>query len=127
MKSDIDCWANFLYNEKLVPERMTEDWVLKLITLCETLAKIRRPNISTHQHKLESRKLLCFTAMDLSIDLPSIKHKTTGRYLIGRGLLDAWNLAYQEKHGSTYGTACAKEAKRRDIVTRLSKISPSTD
>jgi len=117
----IDKWANFLYNEKLVPERMDAESIMQLVKLSEEASKIRGPKISMHKHKLESREFLCNLAMDLGIDLLAIKHRITGKRLIGRGLLDAWNLAYQKKYGSVIGTSGRAEDIRRKVVTKLSK------
>jgi hypothetical protein len=114
MKSNIDLWANFLANEKMTPKSVGEADTLKLIDLCKKMAETRGPIIRPYAKKLESRRFVCMTAMDMGIDLPAMNR-------IGRGLLDAWNLSYKERHGTNYGTAAIKEAKRRDIVTKLSK------
>lgn len=117
----MDKWARFLANEKLVPSRIGDHWTMKLVELCEKLASVRGPKIRPHKDKLESRRFVCLTAMEMGIDLPAIKHKVTGRKLIGRGLLDAWNKAGVEKYGSVVGTQSVYESKRRDVVTRLCK------
>jgi hypothetical protein len=114
----IDKWANFLANEKLRPASVGEQWTMELVRLCEALAAKRGPRVRPYLEKLASRRLVVDTAMDLGIDLPAIRGRT-GRLVISRSLLDAWNLAYRERHGSTVGTASAREAKRRDIKTRL--------
>ncbi len=120
-RSITDLWANFLFNEKLDPVRIREEkWILLLIALCEKLASIQRPNLNTHKTKLDCRKLVCETAMEMGIDLPGIK-SNKGKYLIGRGLLDMWNKVTAEKYGSAIGTQSEWEAKRRNVVTRLSK------
>lgn len=123
MKSNMDCWANFLMNEKLDPQSLHEDDVHNLIILAEEAGKIRRPKINMHKDKLESREFLCLMAFDLRIDLTAIKNKR-GKIVMGRGLLDAWNKAYQKRFGSTVGTASAYEAKRRDVKTILSQEKP---
>ncbi len=117
-KSNIDCWANFLMNEKLEPSTVGEENTPVLIYLAEKAGEIRRPNISMHKHKLESRAFLCKLAMDLGIDLPALKNNK-GKMSMSRGLLDAWNKAYKEKFGSTVGTASEYEATRRDVKTDL--------
>ena len=114
----IDKWANFLANEKLRPSSVGEQWTMELVRLCEALAAKRGPKVSPYRAKLESRRLVCETAMDLGIDLPAIKAR--GRVAMARSLLDAWNSAYAARHGSTFGTAAAREAIRRNVVTRLS-------
>jgi hypothetical protein len=114
----IDKWANFLANEKLQPASVGEQWTMELVRLCEALAAKRGPRVRPYLEKLASRRLVVDTAMDLGIDLPAIRGRT-GRLVISRSLLDAWNLAYREWHGSTVGTASVREAKRRDIKTRL--------
>lgn len=117
--SDINKWANFLYNEKLDPDNLSPTDTLKIMALAETLASIRGPEISTHVLKLESRKLVVETAMDMLIDLPSMKHARNGRTIMGRGLLDAWNLAYAKKFGSIVGTPGQAAVRHRDIVTKM--------
>jgi hypothetical protein len=114
----IDKWANFLANEKLRPASVGEHWTMELVRLCEALAAKRGPKVTPYAERLASRRLVVDTAMDLGIDLPAIRGRT-GRLVISRSLLDAWNLAYRERHGSILGTASAREAKRRDIKTRL--------
>jgi hypothetical protein len=121
MKSVIDLWANFLANEKLVPDRLNPEDIQSLIRLSEALAEIQRPWISSHEVKLATRRVLCSVAMDLEIDLPAIKHKISGKFVIGRGLLDMWLKVYQERFGDVYGTQAFKEAIRRDVKTRLSR------
>jgi|2_EtaG_2_1085320.scaffolds.fasta_scaffold00029_58 hypothetical protein len=114
----IDKWANFLMNEKLEPKRMpNKQDVLLIIRLCEELARIRGPKIRPHKLKLESRRFVCDTAIKLGIDLSSIKSKK-GKMLMGRGLLDAWMLAYKENFDSTFGTVAEKETIRRNIKQR---------
>jgi hypothetical protein len=120
-RSLVDLWANFLYNEKLDPARMEEEWVLEIMKLCEALAANRAPIIKPYKEKLKSRAFVCEIAMELGIDLPSIRNKRTRKYLIGRGLLDAWNKVTATKYGSSYGTQSEWEAKRRDVKTRLAK------
>ncbi len=117
-----DLWANFLYWEKLDPKYVDEEDILKLMDLALKLSAIRGPKINPHKAKIESRRLVVNTAMDLGIDLPSIENKYNGRKIIGRGLLDIWNEQYAIRHGSTLGTAAAREAIRRNVVTKLSKL-----
>ena len=120
MKSVINLWANFLANEKLRSADISEEWTMRLISLCEALAAKRSPRIASHKDKLLSRQFVCETAMDLGLDLPAIRNRR-GKVAMGRGLLDAWNKTYAARHGTTHGTASDLEAKRRDIVTKLSK------
>ena len=119
MRPLIDLWAQFLANEKLSPDRIEEHWAMELVRLCEALAAKRGPKVRPYHAKLESRRLVCETAMELGIDLPAIKAQ--GRVAMARSLLDAWNSAYAARHGSTLGTASAREAIRRNVVTRLSQ------
>ncbi len=101
-----DKWARFLMNEKLDPNR--------LIDLCNELTKIRNPRIKPYKEKLESRRLVCEVAIDLGIDLGSIKNKY-GKIAMTRGLLDMWNTILKERFGDNFGTNTWKEAKRRDL------------
>ena len=103
----MDLWARFLAHEKLDPKNMSSDWVLKLINLTEELVKRGNPKYRPYKDRLETRKLICETAMDLGIDLTGIKHKWKGKYMIGRGLLDMWNKVCIERYGSVYGTQSA--------------------
>jgi hypothetical protein len=118
-KPVIDLWANFLMNEKLVTQHMDTDDVLAIIKLCEVLATKRGPKIRPYNLRLESRKLVCETAMELGIDLTAIRYH--GKVMMARGLLDAWNKAYAERYGSAVGTASKMEASRRDVKTRLAE------
>ena len=121
MKSPIDLWANFLFNEKIVAgPKVGEQWTFKIIKLCEELAKTGSPKIRPYKAKIETRKIVVEKAMDLGIDLPSIKNQN-GRAIIGRGLLDVWNQCYNKRHGSIIGTQGQLVATHRDIVTKLSK------
>jgi hypothetical protein len=116
----INNWANFLANEKLDPEYISSADTSRLMDLCIKLDELGyTPKISMYKHKMESRKILVKVAMSIELDLLSIKHKFTGKRLIGRGLLDMWNQVYQERFGSTIGTSGAKEAQRRDVKTKL--------
>lgn len=121
-KSNIDLWARFLSNEKLVLSRMDPHWMMELVRLCEEAAKVQAPKYRPYRDRIDSREFICDLAMDLGIDLPAIKHKTKGKVLMGRGLLDAWNRVYAEKYESAYGTLSLREAKRRDVVSKLSKL-----
>lgn len=120
-RSDTDKWANFLANEKLVPRSMDPVWVLRLIALCERMALVRPPAISPYKAKLEAREFVCLTAMEMGLDLTAVRHRATGKVLMARSLLDAWNKAYHKKFGGTAGTAGVAEATRRNIVTKLCK------
>ncbi len=118
----INLWANFLRNEKLDPEVLGEQDVLKLMTLCKALADKRPPCIKMHKDKIESRRLVCTTAFELGIDLLAIKKRKFhggSKPAIGRGLLDVWNEEYRREFGSTVGTLGEAEVKRRGIVTHL--------
>lgn len=116
----MDKWANFLWNEKLDPKKLQPDQIMRLIELTERLSAIRPPKISMHKFKLESRRLVAETAMDMGFDLVNLKHR--GKPLIGRGLLDIWNAVLRERFDSNSGTNAEKEAKRRDIKTSLRSV-----
>jgi len=111
--TDTECWHSFLDNHKLDYNDP------KLQELCVQLALRGRPKVRPHKARLESRRLVCLVAIEMGLDLTAIKHK--GKIVMSRGLLDAWNLAYKEKYGSTLGTAGSKEVTRRNIKTKLSK------
>lgn len=113
--STIDLWANFLMNEKLSPQRVPNPMVL--VALAEKLATIRGPKVRPYKLRIESRRLVVQTAMDMGIDLAGIKHH--GKIAMARSLLDIWNEEYAKRFGSTFGTAGAKETTRRDVKTRL--------
>lgn len=121
MIETINLWMNFLYNEKLDSDKMDEKTVIHLVRLCEKMAETRGPKIRPYAEKIKSRHFVCETAIDLSMDLMAIKHKNTGKRLIGRGLLDVWLKVYKERFGSTIGTSAEYETKRRDIKTRLAR------
>jgi hypothetical protein len=110
-----DLWANFLANEKMTPKAVGPENVMVLVDFCNRLAEIRGPRIKEHKLKLESRRFVCQKAMEWGIDLPAMCK-------IGRGLLDAWLIVYKETYGGVYGTAAFREAIRRNVVTKLSKI-----
>src|SRR3954468_24505596 len=93
----VNLWANFLFNEKLDPKNLDPDDVMELIYLCEEMAKERGPIIKSHKDKLISRRFVCDKAIELGIDLAGMKHKIKRKYIIGRGLLDVWLVAYKEK------------------------------
>lgn len=120
-KSLIDLWANFLYNEKLDPDKLDADSILELIFLCEELAKKRGPKVSPYMERLASRRLVIETALDLGVDLIDLRDFWNKKHIIGRGLLDMWQKVYTERYGSTVGTRGEWEMKRRDIKTRLAK------
>lgn len=121
-KPVINLWANFLFNEKLDPKALTPGDTLKLMELCAKLAEIRPPCIKMHKDKIESRRLVCSTAMDLGIDLLAMKrakHHGGKKPAIGRGLLDVWNEEYAKRFGSIVGTPGQAEIIRRTIVTKM--------
>lgn len=91
--SPINCWANFLSNEKLTPERVGDNFDV-ILFLAEQLAIEGKPNLNMHKDKLESRRRVVAKAMDYQIDLVQIKYKN--KVAMGRGLLDAWNLEYKK-------------------------------
>lgn len=105
-------WLNFLVWEKLNPKKMTKAQLDNFLKLAQVLGEKGRPAYNPYAKKLESRKLVCETAIDLSIDLMAYPK-------FGRGLLDAWVLTYKARFGSTIGTAAEKELKRRAVVTKL--------
>jgi hypothetical protein len=119
----IDVWANFLMNEKLVPDARN---TLTLLELCQALAKDGGPCIRSHKDKIKSRQKVVCAAFDLGIDLTSIK-KDDGRIMMGRGLLDVWNSEYEKRFESKTGTAGDKEATRRDVKTRLAARTQRQD
>jgi hypothetical protein len=121
----MDKWARFLNHEKLNPKKMHPDDLMELVELCEELAKKGSPKYTPYVQRIVTRKLIVETALDLGIDLAGIKDARTGRYLIGRGLLDVWLVAYKSRYGSTFGTQAEWEAKRRNVKIRLSKIRKS--
>lgn len=111
-------WTDFLSNEHLGPERIDSyDQILMITNLVHALAAQRSPKVRPHAAKLDTRRLIANTAMDLRIDLSAIKKR--GKIAMGRGLLDVWNAEYAKRYGSNVGTASAREAKRRDIKTKL--------
>lgn len=115
-RSLIDKWANFLAQHKLTPQRTGrhED----LISLAETLAKSgASPAWSPYPSRLAARQSVVQTAMDLGIDLASMKHRSGTA--MDRGMLDAWNAEYLKRFGGLEGTPGAKELLRRQIVTKL--------
>src|SRR5687768_10406601 len=116
-KSSINLWASFLAKHKLTIQRVDQfDLLLKL---CEILATKGKPRVQPYKAELETRKLLCLTAMDNSIDLTQLTYK--GRLAMSRGLLDMWNKTYAEKYGSSFGTVGDREVKRRNIKIQLGK------
>lgn len=118
-----DLWMSFLANEKLtikVLEENSPELYLGVQNLVNTLTCAgATPKVRPHSAKLITRWTLVRTAMQLGLDLPAIKHK--GKIAMGRGLLDAWNQEYEKLFGATYGTAGAKEVKRRNIKTKLAE------
>jgi hypothetical protein len=115
----IDLWANFLAHEKLTPNRVEDTWAMELVRLCEALAAKARPKFKPYRERLLTRQILCETAMELGIDLASIKNKHNQKIIMGRGLLDIWNQVYERRFGSSYGTAGEWEATRRNVKTNL--------
>lgn len=117
----INRWASFLAHEKLEPKRCDEyNDIFVLIKLTEELAKLGGiPCYRPYRDRLESRRFVVNTAMDLGIDLMAITHR--GKPSIGRGLLDIWEIEYKRRFGSAHGTAAWAELKRRGVVTKLAK------
>ncbi len=115
VKSTVDVWANFLSNHGLDPKKVGDP--LRLVQLAEALAQKGRPSFRPHKDRLESRRLLVNTAMDLGIDLAGMKDR--GKLIMDRGLLDIWNQEYAKRFGSEYGTAGWREAKRRTARTTV--------
>lgn len=116
-------WANKLSHDKVRMDVVGDADRGKLIELCAELAK-RYPNVTCRAHPLHSRREVCEAAIDLGIDLAamrSLSRYKRGKPVIGRGLLDVWNVVLKERFGSNVGTNAWFEAKRRDIVTKLSK------
>lgn len=123
--SDIDCWAHFLADEKMYPDKIG-GWIHQVIVLCENLAKkYGRPKIKPYKEKLETRRKIVEVAMDMQFDLTAIIYK--GKLVMSRGLLDAWNKEYIRRHGSNIGTAGWKESIRRDVKTRIHDQFKKTD
>lgn len=110
-----DLWGHFLANEKMTPKAVGPENVMVLVDFCNRLAEIRGPCVTPYKLKQESRRFICQKAMEWGIDLPAMCK-------IGRGLLDAWLIVYKETYGGVYGTAAFREAIRRNVVTKLSKI-----
>jgi hypothetical protein len=126
MASDIDLWAGFLKHEKLDPKQMSPDWVLKLIGLCEELAKKGKPKYRPYAARIQTRELIVNTAMDMAIDLVNIRNKFKGRYIIGRGLLDVWNRIYEKRFGSIHGTRGELVNIHRQIVSKGNHVQNSS-
>lgn len=125
-KPVVDLWASFLAHEKIEPKSLVDPRdVTKLLDLCNRLAELDRPRYRPYKARIETRKLVCNTAMDMGFDLLALKRrKPTGRGTkptIGRGLLDTWNEVYKQRFGSTVGTAGAQEIVRRKVVGKLSE------
>lgn len=121
--SNINKWANFLKNEKLDPEVLSEKDTLKLMTLAAKLAEGGPPKIGSHADKIASRRKVCIAAFDLEIDLMGMKKRKYhggSKPAIGRGLLDVWNEEYGKRFGGTIGTLGASEVTRRTVVTKMS-------
>lgn len=118
--SDINKWANFLMNDKLSPAGLKDDDVLVILDLCAKLAQIRPPKIQMHKDKIESRRLVCVTAMEAGYDLAGIKRH--GKMAMGRGLLDVWNEEYKKKFGTIFGTLGEQEVIRRGVSTENIKL-----
>lgn len=104
----IDKWANFLAAEKLTP-RIENPMVL--VKLAEELAQRGIPYFRPYQKRIESRRLVVDTAIDLGIDLTGIKFN--GKIVMARSLLDIWNEEYKKRFGDNVGTAGWREDKRR--------------
>lgn len=123
MTSAINVWANFLKHDKLDPEYLLLKDIQTIIILCQRLSeKYPEPKpYRSYKDRLIHRRYVCETAIDMSIDIVSIKHKKNGKVIAGRGLLDMWAIVYKEKFGSAHGTNGWFETKRRDVSTKLSK------
>lgn len=118
-KTAAEVWANFLFNEKLTQDILEQMGVSKLIDFFRALEAKGRPDIRSHTHKMAARRLLVNTAMECEIDLTKLK-KFGGKVAMGRGLLDVWNEEYKKRFGGNIGTDGVYEAKRRNVVTKLS-------
>lgn len=117
----VRAWSNFLECEKLARAMPFQE----LLGFCIELAKIGPPKFKPYKDRLNTRRLVCETALSNGIDLAKYKHN--GKIAMGRGLLDIWNIRYTERFGGNYGTTGAKEASRRDIKTRLHKARQIRD
>lgn len=118
-RTPLNIWAGFLAHEKL--KDLDEPYLLSILGLCEELVE-RNPEpkpFRSYKDRIECRKLVVNTAMDLGIDLPAMKRKN--KVAMGRGLLDVWMEEYAKRFGSNYGTNAWAELKRRGVSTKLSK------
>lgn len=122
--SALKTWGGFLVHEKLDPARMSDADVQTIMRLVTELAT-RHPDpkpFRAYADRLQCRRVVCDVAMDLSIDLLGLKHPVSGKVLIGRGLLDVWAVAYQERFGSAVGTAAWHEDKRRKVSSKQAEL-----
>jgi len=110
-------WSKFLEHEKLTPDRVMGVNVGRVIYLCNELARQGPPKFKPYAKRIETRRLICRTAIEMNFDLAAIKYH--GKIAMGRGLLDVWMEEYATKFGSAYGTQAWRETKRRDVKTKL--------
>lgn len=119
-------WSNMLRFDKLAIDAVGDDDVAKLVEVCNLLTT-RHPDVKLgqgHKHRQWLRKEVCTAAIDLGIDLVSIRSLSrykSGKPLIGRGLLDVWTAVLAERFGSAVGTNAWMEQRRRDVKTRMAK------
>jgi len=127
-KSLAQLWGAFLCHEKLDPVNVNDSDVVKIIDLTTALVEYSKASddkfcpYRSYTDRLYHRRVVCYIAMDMGMDLLEIKSKWTGKKIIGRGLLDMWNTLYGERFGSTVGTSGEHEVKRRGVSTKLAKL-----
>lgn len=95
--TDFDLWIEFLANERLSIERVGIAWV-SLCNLCLVLATGNKPKWEDHQARIETRRLIARTAINLKIDLAAIHFK--GKSAMGAALLEVWREESERKFGS---------------------------
>lgn len=117
-RNEATVWLNFLRHEKLDPERTDPKSAERLKELatrlgagggCKTFLGYG------YADRIKCRRIVCETAIDMGFDLMSVKHKGKPKPLIGRGLLDVWNVVYKERFGGVIGTGGWFEDKRRKV------------
>lgn len=116
-------WANKLAGDKLAMDKVGDGDRGKLLELCILLAE-RFPDVTCRHHRYHTRKDVCEAAIDLGIDLLTIRSGSRykrGKPLIGRGLLEAWTVVLAARFGSAVGTNAWFEQRRRDIKTKMAK------
>lgn len=115
-------WAGFLEHEKLTVDSVGEENLPVLLRITDRLVELHPDPtpFRSYDDRLKCRQYICSLAMELGIDLTALKNGRS-KVAMGRGLLNAWNKEYQQRFGSTIGTAGEFEVKRRTVVTRLSK------